>query len=317
VTDFDNHEDEDAYDAGWQSIRDHDDFVDWLLDDDAPDPELNGTDLYDELLDDYDDEPDADWEQTESWEDAEPVPTVLAVAAHATPSTALPPGALRFGPPPALRPDTPEDPEVWHLTHVYNFQLMCATGALAPTPACPWGVRPGLRDLVGKRARRPTELGPMVGDCVPFYFTVATPFSYRVLAPGWSAELVEPAGTSTIQTHSSHYVFLRSTVRRIVADGSGDWMVTNGNAGAHATQAWRSLSHLHCVDWSAVTSRWSSTNQVHRQAELLVSRDVQLSALTSIHVPTDEVAARVRSVAGEWSDRVVADSLIFAKARGQ
>src|SRR5690606_37932317 len=127
---------------------------------------------------------------------------------------------LQFGPKPYARSDTPFDPEVWHLTYAGNLPLIFSSGSISPSSLCPWGVRPGDPDIVGRRAARPTELGPTVGDCVPFHFTVATPFSYRVLTPGWTARLIDESGTQTITTQPEHYVFLRSTVRRIVFDGA-------------------------------------------------------------------------------------------------
>jgi hypothetical protein len=304
------------YDEEFDEHVDYDDLGEWLIDDGPADPELDGRSYYDELLDEYENEPDENWDDVEEQKGAEADQAPFALASSAA-APALPPGALRFGSPPVARTDTPVDPEVWHLTHVFNLELMCERGTLAPAPMCPYGVRPGLRDLVGKRARRPTELGPMVGDCVPFYFTVATPFSYLVLTPEWSAELVEPAGTRTIRTQPSHYVFLRSTVRRVVDEGTTLWMVTNGNAGAFATQGWRSLNHLHCVDWSAVTSRWSNANQAARQAELLIHREIDLDLLTSFHAATDDMADLIRSVAGRWANRVVVDPEVFARARGR
>jgi hypothetical protein len=138
-----------------------------------------------------------------------------------------------------------------------------------------------------------------------------------VLAPGWEALLIESTGTRTIQTQPSHYVFLRSTVRSVVAEGHDDWMVTDGNAAAMDTEGWRSLHHLHCVDWSAVYSRWSPSNQTKRQAELLIDRDVDLDAFTSVHVATDAMTNFVRSFAGPWADRVVVDASSFARARGR
>lgn len=304
-------EERDGYDGGWDELRDSGEFGEWLIDEDCADPELSGSEYYDVLLGENED-------QDDDWELEEPdLISASATGAFATPALVLPPGALRFGPPPSPRVDTPADPDIWHLTHVLNFKSMCEVGALAPPARCRIAVRPGLQSLVAKRARRPTEWGPVVGACVPFYFTCATPFSYRVLAPDWIAELTDSNGTRPIRTQPSHYVFLRSTVRRVVAEGAPDWMVTNGNAASTATQGWRSLHHLHCVDWSAVTSPWSPGNQTARQAELLVDRDVDLDAIVTVHAAADDAADLVRSFAGPWANRVIVDPASFARARGR
>lgn len=286
--------DDDDYDSGWEDLLDSDEFGDWVIDGDAYDPELDGTAFHDQLLDDFDEHGEEPWDAPSS--------RVFTLARYSGRPEPTPlDGALQFGPKPPARNDTPFDPDVWHLTHAANLPLIFSSGSISPSSACPWGVRPGDPDIVGRRAGRPTELGPTVGDCVPFHFTVATPFSYRVLAPGWPARLIDESGTQIIRTQPQDYVFLRSTVRRIVVDGADDWVVTNGNAATRETKAQCSLEDLHCVDWSAVASRWSSANQAARQAELLVARPVDLGALISIHCATAEMAQHVRGIAPEWA----------------
>lgn len=148
----------------------------------------------------------------------------------------------------------PDNPKIYHITHVNNLSLIARAGGL-------WSHRkvderePG-KTLVGMsqiKARRLNEIevschaGTKIGEYVPFYFCPRSVMLYLLYMSN-HANLEYRGGQTPI-------VHLQADLHAVVnwADEHDvRWALTTGNAGAYYVECYNSLADLRKINWEAV-----------------------------------------------------------------
>lgn len=168
----------------------------------------------------------------------------------------------------------PDEPKIYHITHVDNLDRIIADGELV----CDRAVleRGGAKQTIGmsaiKRRRLetlevPCHPGTKVGDCVPFYFCPRSVMLY-VISMANHQDLQYRGGQGPI-------VHLEADLQRVVdwADDNGvRWAFSLSNAGASYTEFRNHMEQLTELDWTAIQSNDFRQPEVkeRKQSEFLV-----------------------------------------------
>lgn len=189
----------------------------------------------------------------------------------------------------------PDDPAIYHLTHLDNLAGIIRQGHLWSDAECSRRrlavTAIGYEHIKERRLHRPVPVaaGGFLGDYVPFHFCPRSVMLY-----------VLHRGHSTYQGGQRPIVHLVSSVRTAVASG-GPWAFTDRHAELRYAQYFDQLDALDQVDWSAMPARYWSESEVkeRRQAELLVHKRYPWTAVSAIGVCDrrirDRVARRLES----------------------
>lgn len=193
----------------------------------------------------------------------------------------------------------PEEPCVYHITHVDNLASIVAAQGLwsdaemvtSGGPAAPIGMQ-GIKQ---RRLMRPVGCHPglMVGACVPFYLCPRSVMLY-LLHRGNHPEVIYQGGQGPI-------VHLEADLHDVVAwaDGQGvRWAFSLSNAAASYTQFRSHVDHLGQLNWEAIQSNdWRNPDvKEGKQGEFLVERFFSFSLVRRIGVAATGVGHAVRSI---------------------
>ncbi len=171
-------------------------------------------------------------------------------------------------------PIPPENPKIYHITHLRNIPLIAESGVL-------WSDAKRLEksldcEVVGLsdiKARRLTRHGvachpsTMVGDYVPFYFCPRSIMLY-IFWMNNHPNLTYHGGQEPV-------VHLQADLRATVAWAEAHdrpWAFTDRNAATNYTKFYSSLGALDQINWRSVEARdWSDTEtRDAKQAEFLI-----------------------------------------------
>jgi hypothetical protein len=186
---------------------------------------------------------------------------------------------------------SPQDPEVFHITHVDNLPSIVAGGLVCDARVAAGAVTPttiGSSSIKQRRLHWKLALPdrPTVGSFVPFYFCPRSVMLYSIHRghPNW-------AGGDGLVVH------LVSRVSRLVTLGQR-CVFTDGNAATSYHTASEDLRDLPTmVDWSVMPlTQWSdAAKKGPRQAEFLVDAHVPWSAIEQIVVRDQNASLAVQS----------------------
>ena len=193
----------------------------------------------------------------------------------------------------------PQNPKIYHITHVDNLQSIIADGMLrsdAAVMARGGTIRGiGMSTIKERRLHLPVDChqGTNVGNYVPFYFCPRSIMLY-LLYRGNHPDLTYHDGQDPI-------VHLEADLHRIVAWADSvnrRWAFSLSNAGACYTQFYANLGNLNSVDWNAVTSDDFRSAEVKegKQAEFLVYESFPWTLINRIGVRTSGMRTQVDQV---------------------
>lgn len=168
----------------------------------------------------------------------------------------------------------PTHPKIYHIVHVDNLASIVAEG-------CRWsdsvmvqrqgGTAIGMGSIKQRRRGHPVSCrnGPMVGDCVPFYFCPRS-IMLCVIHCANHPELAYRGGQQPIIHLAAD---LHQVVQWMQANGQR-WAFSLSNAGAVYTQFRGRLDELSDINWDAVAARDFRPADIKegKQAEFLVQR---------------------------------------------
>ncbi len=194
----------------------------------------------------------------------------------------------------------PENPKIYHITHVDNIRNIVATGGLlSDARILQKGGPTQMIGLSNIKRRRIEELevrcrpGTKVGEYVPFYFCPRSIMLY-VIHRADHPELTYRGGQDPI-------VHLEADLHQVVgwADNNGvRWAFSLSNAGTRYTQFRSDLCYLHELDWDAIASTDFRDPNVKegKQAEFLVYGFFPFDLVERIGVHRADVGNKIRSV---------------------
>ncbi len=187
----------------------------------------------------------------------------------------------------------PQNPRIFHITHVENIPSIIAHG-------CLWSdsqrigqnlltANIGYSHIKQRRLNRPvtTGFGGKLGDYVPFNFCSRSVMLYVV-----SQGHVDYVGGQDDVVH------LVSSVDTAIGLGK-PWAFTDQHADLAYATYFDSVAQLDEVDWTVMPlTQWGGNDEIRakRQAEFLVYESFPWSAVESIGVKNAAVAAKVRAL---------------------
>lgn len=187
----------------------------------------------------------------------------------------------------------PQDPPIFHITHVENLPSILREGGLwCDSQRIARGLATtniGYLHIKQRRLCRPvtTRAGGMLGDYVPFNFCPRSVMLYRV-----------SCGHQDYNGGQDCIVHLVSTVSRATSLGRA-WAFTDRHAElAHALH-YDDLSMLGEVPWRVMSEKYWSEIREERQAEFLVKEFFPWAAISGVAAMTSATAARAESIIGE------------------
>lgn len=191
----------------------------------------------------------------------------------------------------------PNNPKIYHITHVENVGKIIRDGAL-------WSdaerIRRGLAcEIVGMseiKRRRLEEIrvdchaGTMVGGCVPWYYCPRSVMLY-ILHMGNSPGLTYRGGQRPI-------VHLRADLNSVLDWAEANhvrWVFSRGNAGAYYATFSNNRLELGDLNWTAIAQTdWRDPDiKEAKQAELLIETSFPWSLVEAIGVIDAGMAEQV------------------------
>jgi hypothetical protein len=182
----------------------------------------------------------------------------------------------------------PEDPPIYHITHVTNLAGRVADGGLWSDAARqrhrPSAINIGYQHIKQRRMRRAVTAGSggVLGEYVPFYF-----------CPRSVMLFVISRGSSDYTGNEREIVHLVSRVS--VAVQGTRWAFSDRHAEVGHAEHFDDLVHLSKIQWSAVGARIWRDCREEKQAEFLVKDFFSWDRVESIGVRD---AAVLRQVEG-------------------
>jgi hypothetical protein len=193
--------------------------------------------------------------------------------------------------------EPPENPKIYHITHVRNIPLLAESRIL-------WSDAKRLElavdcEVVGmssikqqRLSRRPVKCnaGTMVGDYVPFYFCPRSVMLY-LLHMGNHPELTYHEGQQPI-------VHLVADLRSVVewaSKGGRLWAFSDRNAATSYARFFNDLNELGQINWAAVGANdWRDlVTKDGKQAEFLVHHELPWELIERIGVYDAHVMSEV------------------------
>jgi hypothetical protein len=187
----------------------------------------------------------------------------------------------------------PNDPLIYHITHVDNLPNIVAAGRLwcdaevRKANAARTGI--GYQHIKDRRLRRAVDVSAhgFLGEYVPFNFCRRSVMLYVVAQ-----------GHTEYRSGQDPILHLVSTVKTAIATGR-PWAFTDRHADLGHAVYYDDLAYMPEVDWSLMDRRqWGGDSDVkeRRQAEFLVHEWLPWAAIRGIVARTETTAGQVRSI---------------------
>lgn len=190
----------------------------------------------------------------------------------------------------------PQQPKLYHITHVGNLAGIVADGGLLSDAAMMQRGRPvqviGMSTI---KRRRVEELevschpGTKVGDYVPFYLCPRSVMLYVIHCAN-HPELAYRGGQDPIV----HLEADLHTVVRWAEANERPWSFSLSNAGAYYAEFWSRLAELDRLDWNAIAATDFRAAEVkeRKQAEFLVHNGFPFELVERIGLRSAAVRSR-------------------------
>ena len=203
---------------------------------------------------------------------------------------------LTYGKPENPVTPVPEQPKIYHITHVDNLPPIVKEGALVCDQIMM--ERGGAQQSIGMseiKRRRVEELsvpchpGTKVGDYVPFYFCPRSVMLYVIYCRN-HPDLTYQEGQDPI-------VHLEADLYRVIEwahEEGAHWAFSLSNAGARYAEFRATKKQLAELDWDAIVARDFSAPDVkeRKQAEFLVHERFPFDLFERIGVRSQEIQQR-------------------------
>lgn len=192
----------------------------------------------------------------------------------------------------------PENPKIYHITHVDNLPSIMQTGHLSSDAKVIANAMPhttiGMSEIKQRRLNKigvTCHPGTMVGEYVPFYFCPRSIMLF-MMYKGNHPDITYKGGQGPI-------VHLRADLRTVVAWADADrkkWAFSDRNAGAFYTNFYNDLRMLDRIHWDAVESHDFSLSTIleKKQAEFLLYDSFPWELVEHIGVHNAGIEAQVR-----------------------
>lgn len=187
----------------------------------------------------------------------------------------------------------PDDPWIYHITHVTNLAGMVADGGLwsdaGQRSRRPESVNIGYRHIKDRRMQRLVTAGGRgkLGEYVPFYFCPRSVMLYLIHKR--NPELAYKGGQEPI-VHLEADLF--NAVAWAQANGRR-WAFTLSNAGSYYFEDRADLAQLGEIDWGAVAStQWPAVKE-RKQAEFLMEHSFPWQLIERIGVYSAAINTQV------------------------
>ncbi len=195
-----------------------------------------------------------------------------------------------------MAPSMPEEPKIYHITHVDNLGAICAESLLLSDreminrggPARPIGMSEIKRRRLEKLAV-PCHSETKVGDYVPFYFCPRSVMLYVIHCRN-HPELSYRDGQEPIVHLEAD---LRAVIRWAEAQGKR-WAFSLSNAGASYCEFRSREDQLAELDWPSIAANdfRAAAVKEHKQAEFLLHESFPLDLVERIGVQSETMRAR-------------------------
>ena len=205
----------------------------------------------------------------------------------------------------------PDNPKIYHITHVNNLARIAEAGVLwSDAKRVELGLDCQVVGMSTIKRRRLVELevnchpGTKVGEYVPFYFCPRSIMLY-ILHMANHPELTYTGGQRPI-------VHMEADLRKTVAWAKAHqrrWTFSDCNAGARYANFWANLGDLDKIDWAAMEAADFRDIKVKegKQAEFLVHESFPWELVERIGVMDRAIAAQVNNTLREMIHKPVAD----------
>ena len=193
----------------------------------------------------------------------------------------------------------PQNPKLYHITHVDNLQCIITDGKLLSEAAI--NAKGGTKRSIGMYAIKERRLELSVGcypdtkvsDYVPFYFCPRSIMLFMIHRAN-HPELTYRGGQEPI-------VHLEVDLNCVVSWASSlnrKWVFSLSNAGARYTSFYFSLDNLNLIDWNAVASDDFRSPDVKegKQAEFLVHEFLPWTLIGRIGVKSIRIKTQVEQI---------------------
>lgn len=205
-------------------------------------------------------------------------------------------------------PETPNNPKIYHITHVENLAQIVAEGHLFSDAVINGRGGPqatiGMTSIKQRRLSLPVKChsGDHVGEYVPFYFCPRSVMLYLIYQAN-HPDITYRGGQGPI-------VHLEADLNEAVEWANQNnvrWAFSLSNAGAVYTQFRSDLAQLTDIDWDAVAANdWRAPETKEgKQAEFLVKEQFPWSLVLRIGVKSPAIQSQVRAVLGSVSKPVI------------
>ena len=186
----------------------------------------------------------------------------------------------------------PDDPLIFHITHVDNLVGILREGGL-------WSdakraernlanVNIGFRHIKARRMNRVVSVaaGGTLGQYVPFYFCHRSVMLYVI-----------QRGHDDYRGGQDEIVHLVSRAKTAIGTGN-PWAFTDRHAELAHALFYDDLAHLEEVQWKVMDEKFWHDVKEERQAEFLVHEFFPWTAILGIGVKTPAMASRVAKILG-------------------
>lgn len=190
----------------------------------------------------------------------------------------------------------PEDPSIFHITHVSNLRSIIKAGYLYSDAACRAGSATpkniGYSHIKDRRLKRnvPCAAKGNLGEYVPFNFCPRSVMLYVI-----------SRGHDDYDGGQEKIVHLRSKVSAAV-ELDREWAFTDRHADVEHALYFDDLDDLDEVDWSVMSAKyWNDPpeKKEKRQAEFLVYERFPWDAIVEVGCHNEEIAKRVLGLVGD------------------
>lgn len=198
--------------------------------------------------------------------------------------------------------DVPEDPWIYHITHVTNLSGMLADGGLwsdaGQRARRPESVNIGYRHIKDRRMRRPVTAGGggMLGEYVPFYFCPRSVMLYVI-----------SRGSSDYGGREREIVHLVS--RMSIAIRGARWAFSDRHAEVGHAEHFDDRADLDRIQWPAVNAHYWQACKEEKQAEFLIKDFFPWDRVLGIGVRDAEIREQVNTLLASGAGRAPAVEL--------
>ena len=194
----------------------------------------------------------------------------------------------------------PENPKVYHITHVNNLEGIIRDGGLfsdAEIQRRRQSIHTIGMSEIKRRRLREIEVnchpGTMVGEYVPFYFCPRSVMLYVIYRANHPELRFRGGQDNIVHLEADLYEVVQWATKNNVR-----WAFSNGNAGAFFTDFFTGIEYLDELDWQAIAATDFRDPDIKeaKQAEFLVYVFFPWQLVQRVGVLSERVYHRTRNI---------------------